>query len=159
MASTHMLTLPGPMLERGFWLYVWRIDSPGGELLYVGRTGDNSSPNASPPFTRMGQHWGTNRHQNAVRRHLESQGISPEECSSFELIAHGPLFPEAEDWNEHFLRRDQVAALERALADCLSRAGYCVLNTVNDRNVLDQRLWAQVQDAFAAHFPLLARVP
>ena len=45
--STHTLTLPGAMIERGFWLYVWRIKSPVGKLLYVGRTGDNSSPNAA----------------------------------------------------------------------------------------------------------------
>ena len=44
------------MLERGFWLYVWRIASPIGEVLYVGRTGDSSSLNASPPFMRMAQH-------------------------------------------------------------------------------------------------------
>ncbi len=54
-ASTYSLTMPGAMLERGFWLYVWRIASPIGELLYVGRTGDSASPNASPPFMRMGQ--------------------------------------------------------------------------------------------------------
>ena len=59
MPTTHCLTLPGPMLRRGFWLYVWQVeDSEGGEWLYVGRTGDNSSPHASAPYTRMGQHLG-----------------------------------------------------------------------------------------------------
>ena len=37
-ASLHRLTLPGPMLQRGFWLYVWRVQTPKGERLYVGRT-------------------------------------------------------------------------------------------------------------------------
>ena len=70
-ASTPTLTLPGAMIERGFWVYVWRIASPVGELLYVGRTGDSSSPKAATPFARMGQHLGTNERQNMVRRHLE----------------------------------------------------------------------------------------
>ena len=69
-ASTHTLTFPGAMTERGFWLYVWRIMSPIGELLYVGRTGDSSSPYASSPFARMGQHLGNNKNQNMVRQHL-----------------------------------------------------------------------------------------
>jgi hypothetical protein len=38
LASMHCLTLPGPMLQRGFWLYVWRVQTPKGERLYVGRT-------------------------------------------------------------------------------------------------------------------------
>ena len=158
-AATHTLTLPGPMLERGFWLYVWMIDSPIGELLYVGRTGDNSSPHASPPFTRMGQHLSKNPNQNALRRHLESRGITPEECASFSLVAHGPLFPEARDMEEHRGPRDVVAALEKALAETLSSVGYSVLNIVNDKHVLDQRLWAQVRDALTAHFPRLGREP
>ena len=54
--SIHELTFPGPMTKRGFWLYVWRIQSPEGELLYVGRTGDSSSAHAASPIERMGQH-------------------------------------------------------------------------------------------------------
>ena len=151
-ASTHTLTLPGAMLERGFWLYVWRIASPKGELLYVGRTGDNSSSNASPPFIRMGQHLSTNKNQNPVRRLLEKRGVPPEKCASFDFIAHGPLFPEAQDWPGHVERRNVVAALERTLADALVRAGYDVLNKVSARHDLDAGLWAKVREAFAAHF-------
>ena len=33
--GTHLLTLPGAMLQRGFWLYVWRVETPKGEFLYV----------------------------------------------------------------------------------------------------------------------------
>ena len=156
-ASIHTLTLPGAMLERGFWLYVWRIASPIGELLYVGRTGDNSSPHASPPFTRMGQHLGTNKHQNAVRRLLEQRHVQPEKCPSFDFIAHGPLFPEVQDWDGHVERRNVVAALEKALTDALVRAGYDVLNKVSARHDLDAGLWAKVRDAFAAHFLRLSR--
>ena len=86
-AETHTLTLPVALIKRGFWLYVWRIASPIGELLYVGRTGDSSSVNASAPFARMGQHLGTNERQNMVRKNLEKRGVSPEKCASFDLIA------------------------------------------------------------------------
>lgn len=144
------------MIQRGFWLYVWRIASPDGELLYVGRTGDSSSSNAAAPFSRMGQHLGSNERQNMVRRHLERRGVAPEACTSFELIAHGPIFEEAQDWETHKERRDVVAALEKALADGLKLSGYEVLNEVKDRHDLDARLWFAVREAFAAHFPDLA---
>ena len=155
-ASIHMLTLPGAMLERGFWLYVWRIASPIGELLYVGRTGDSSSSNASPPFIRMGQHLGLNRRQNPVRRLLEERRVSAEKCASFDFIAYGPLFAEAQDWPGHVERRDVVGALEKALADALVRAGYDVLNKVSARHDPDVGLWAKVREVFTAHFPGLS---
>ena len=155
MSSTHTLTLPGAMIERGFWLYVWRIASPIGELLYVGRTGDSSSTNAATPFARMGQHLGTNYRQNPVRRHLERRLVPPETCTAFDLIAHGPIFEEAQDWVTHQERRDVVAALEKALADTLARSGYDVLNEIQDRHDLDVRLWANIREEFAAYFPRL----
>ena len=34
-AATHRLSLPGPMLRRGFWLYVWDVETPCGQMLYV----------------------------------------------------------------------------------------------------------------------------
>ena len=77
-ASLHRLTLPGPMLQRGFWLYVWRVETPKGERLYVGRTGDSSSPHATAPYTRMGQHLGFSKAQNSLRRLLSEAGVEPE---------------------------------------------------------------------------------
>ena len=152
MSSAHTLTLPGAMIRRGFWLYVWKIASPCGELLYVGRTGDSSSVNAGAPFTRMGQHLGTNDRQNPVRRHLEQRGIPPERCTSFRLIAYGPIFEEARDRRTHTERRDIVAALERALAESLARSGYDVLNEVRSRKRLDVQRWIETREAFAAYF-------
>ena len=153
--STHVLNLPGAMVRRGFWLYVWRIASPGGELLYVGRTGDSSSAKASTPFARMAQHLGTNRQQNMVRRHMERRNVRPEDCSSFALVAYGPLFPEVRDWTVHKKRRDKVAALERELADRLRCVGYDVLNTVRDTHDLDAGLWGEVRKEFARYFERL----
>ena len=67
-ASTYTLTFPGAMNARGFWLYVWRIESPKGELLYVGCTGDSASANAASPIKRLGQQEhegrGDRRHRN-----------------------------------------------------------------------------------------------
>lgn len=154
-AATHTLTFPGAMLERGFWLYVWRVETSDGEYLYVGRTGDNSSPYATPPYQRMGQHLGRQKTQNALRKHLESKGIEPEQCQSFHFIAHGPLFPQAENMDAHRAPRDAVAALEKALADTLSAVGYRVLNTVHCRKPLDEASFAMVIEAFAKQLPRL----
>ena len=46
----------GALLERGFWLYVWRVRQESREVLYVGRTGDSSSRFAASPFSRLSQH-------------------------------------------------------------------------------------------------------
>lgn len=162
--AIHTLTLPGPMLQRGFWLYVWRIENPKGEMLYVGRTGDNSSPNATAPYTRMGQHLGKVRSQNALRKHLEKRGINPQSCTNFHLVSYGPIFPEVEkkeglSRNElmacHMPLRNIVGALEKALADSLAVAGYDVLNTVKWKHPLDQEDWKPVHAAFSEHFPNL----
>ena len=97
-AATHILVLPGPMLAKGFWLYVWRAEAPGGEYLYVGHTGDSSSPNAASPYQRMGQHLGHQKRQNALRKHLEKNGIEPEQCIAFQMIAYGPCFLKQKTW-------------------------------------------------------------
>ena len=152
-ADTHRLTMPGAMLQRGFWLYIWRVDTPRGEMLYVGRTGDSSSPNAAPPYARMGQHLGHVKASNALRAHLVRMGIEPEACREFDLIAHGPIFPEQQTMDEHKGPRDIVAALEKHLACTLEDAGYNVLNTVNCRQPLDGENWDKVKAAFVEYFP------
>lgn len=152
-AGMHTLTMPGAMLQRGFWLYVWRVNTPKGEMLYVGRTGDSSSPNAAPPYARMGQHLGHVKASNALRAHLERVGVEPETCAEFDLIAHGPIFPEQDDMEAHRAPRDIVAALEKQLACALDAAGYDVLNTVKCRHSVDEKAWSAVRAAFIEHFP------
>lgn len=162
-AAIHISTLPGAMLERGFWLYVWRVQTPKGEMLYVGRTGDNSSPHAVAPYTRMSQHLGFAKNQNALRKHLTRQGVEPEACESYNLVSYGPIHPEidrslgdrAERMLKHTPLRDKVGALEKALADALTNAGYTVLNRVNCKWKLDEEGWQRVRNAFAIHFPEL----
>lgn len=169
-ASTYTTTLPGAMVQRGFWLYVWRAETPVGDLLYVGRTGDNSSPNAVAPYTRMGQHLGFQPTQNALRKHLISKGVAPESCIAFYLTAHGPILAEIEGdkstreardtlMSAHQARCRIVAAIEKALADDLTAAGYPVMNKVNCKAQLDASAYATVRAAFAEHFPKLMEVP
>ncbi len=154
-AATHELRFGGALLERGFWLYVWEITKQAGEkLYYVGRTGDSSSSNAQSPFNRMGQHLGFNDKSNVLRRHLKGMGIEPGTCS-FRLVAHGPLLAESKDHDEHRKCRDSVAAMEKALADGMTRAGYTVINTVNCKQRFDEETFANVKAAFAEHFPRL----
>jgi hypothetical protein len=153
--KTLELSFNGELLQRGFWLYVWEIQTPKKPLFYyVGRTGDSSSINAQSPFNRMGQHLGFNEKSNVLRRHLESKSIAPETCS-FRLIAHGPILKETKTKDEHRKRRDITAAMEKALADEMTAVGYNVLNTVNCRMKLNEARFAPVRAAFAKHFKKL----
>ena len=97
---------------------------------------------------------------------MEKRQLDPEACS-YELIAHGPLYEEVRQTSEmdraaamqlHKTPRDIVGAMEKALAEELSAAGYEVLNQVRWKQPLDRSLWEPVRDAFADHFPLLRRV-
>lgn len=94
MAETFTVTIDGAMLRRGFSLYVWEITTPDGyKVLYVGRTGDSSSPNAQSLFHRMGQNLGTLPTSSMVRNNLEKREVDPIECK-FRMVGHGPMFDE-----------------------------------------------------------------
>jgi hypothetical protein len=77
------------MLQRGFWLYVWQVETPEGEMLYVGRTGDNSSPNATEPYACIGEHPEGANTRKATRRHLLSRGAGPEGRAAFRQTRRG----------------------------------------------------------------------
>jgi hypothetical protein len=150
------LTFSPDLLRRGFWLYVWNISlRTGPNVCYVGRTGDSSSPKAQSPFSRVSGHLGPNKHANALRRHLAKHQIEFDDCDQLELVAVGPLFPEADNEDEHRIRRDKAAALERDLCAAMRMAGYGVLNNVSCRIASDAALWAAVRAAFADRFPKL----
>lgn len=153
--SLHAVRLPGTMLERGFWLYVWRIHTDSETLLYVGRTGDESSPHASAPYDRFGQHLGRNKNANALKRNLEARGLHLDQIETYDFVFYGPIFAEAEDFEAHKPLRDTVAALEKKLADSLIAAGYTVLNTVHCRRPLDSERWGHVRSVFEKEFPRL----
>lgn len=174
MPSIYELDLPGGMTERGFWLYVWEVKTEAGEVLYVGRTGDNSSPYASSVYRRMGQHLGDADNTNALLRHLEER-FKKREIHSYErfrMFSYGPIFPEvdrnpefayrvAPHWQSaldlHIPYRDRTAALERKLAQELRAADYDVLNVVNSNAPLIEADWPPVREAFVKHFSRLAR--
>ncbi|MCW1408483.1 hypothetical protein OLZ32_10895 [Rhizobium sp. 1AS11] len=177
MPKLHHLRLPGGMTERGFWLYVWRVQNSAGiELLYVGRTGDNSSPFAASTYRRMGQHLGDAKNTNALLTHLSANdGERPiHHYEEFEMFSYGPIFPEVDrhpdfvyrqppHWEDalelHQPFRDRMAALEKKLAGELKRCGYRVMNSVNSKAVLDPADWPPVRDSFAEHFERLKGRP
>ena len=130
----------GALLSRGFWLYVWTIICNDRVVLYVGRTGDSSSPNASSPFRRIGQHLDArpNAKGNALATQLGKVGIDPINCA-FEMMAFGPIFPEQDNMDDHKVFRDRAAGLERALADHLLAQGHEVVGTHPRRRPLDAK--------------------
>ena len=144
----------GKLLKRGFWLYVWDIKQDLHHHVYVGRTGDSSSPHASSPFRRIGQHLDSriNAKGNALGRQLKTAGIDPENCI-FEMTAIGPIFEEQTTMPEHISRRDKTAALERALADELKGRGYNVLGKHPKNGAVDPALFAQVIERLNWTFP------
>lgn len=81
----------------------------------------------------------------------------------FRLVSYGLVLKEATSRDKHRKNRDHVAALEKALAEAMTAAGYEVMNTVNCRTKLDVEAFASVRAAFAAHFTQLtaesARTP
>jgi hypothetical protein len=154
------MTFDGRLLTRGFWLYVWRIDAPGRTLVYVGRTGDSSSPHAGSPFSRIGQHLDFRPYAkgNAMGKRLRAAGAEPNECA-FRMIAVGPLFPEQASMEDHGPVRDRVAALEKALAGMLRVRGYEVLGIHHCATELDQELFATIESLVADEFPVVTSTP
>jgi len=172
MAKTIELILPGGMTKRGFWLYVWKVETEVGELHYVGRTGDNSSPYAASVYRRMGQHLGDADNTNALLNHLRKKFKDRDiwDFESFRMISHGPIFPEVErhvdfkhgeapHYQDAFERhrpfRDRMASLEAHLAVTLDKGGYTVLNTFSRYAAPRPEDWMPVREAFAKHFPAL----
>ena len=146
------LNFTGDLLKRGFWLYIWEVQTSKKRCLYyAGRTGGSSSMNAQSPFNRMGQHLGFNKKANPLRRQLDRKNIDPETCS-FRLIAHGPIMKEGKTKDEHQKRRDGIAAMEKALANEMKEVGYNVINTVHCRKQLNEVKFSSVRAAFAKHF-------
>ena len=159
-SSTYVLSFPGVMTQHGFWLYVCKIiPSEDKLLLYVGMTGDPppkdkaKKPNRpNSPFGRITTSLGRNSNSSAIKNNLQREGLTPDQCRSFELIAHGPVFPETDDREKYDEWWGKVAALERALTDALKAAGYCVLNQAESKREYAPELWHKAKEAFGCHF-------
>lgn len=143
--NTHELTFGGAFLERGFWLYIWRVTEAQHLFLYVGRTGDSSSKYAASPFARLGQHLDVRPKAtaNMLLRHVRARGLDPVRCT-YELIAVGPIFSEQKSLLEHRKHRDIVAPLEAALAQHLRSKGHDVVGTHSSKHPVDSKLFSQV---------------
>ena len=141
VVKTASMRFDGTLLNRGFWLYVWRISQEKKTaVLYVGRTGDSSSQFAASPFSRVSRHLDVREKAkgNTLYRQLGKVGFSPERCE-FEMFAVGPLWKEQETMAAHRIYRDKTAALERALADRLRDDGYQVIGSHPKAGEYDKR--------------------
>lgn len=148
------LGFDGALLERGFWLYVWRIEEADRSVsLYVGRTGDSSSPHASSPFQRVARHLDPKptAKSNSLYRKLNNARL----CR-FDLVAVGPFFAEVSDFEEHKVLRDEMAGLEEALARFLDGEGYNVVGVHGNPKPYDEAKLATARkevESFLEKFP------
>ncbi len=149
----HRLEFSGAILERGFWLYAWRISAGDDVVFYVGRTGDSSSKFAASPFSRLGQHLDVRpkASANMLLRNIRKAGLEPEACK-YELVAFGPLFAEQSTLEAHRKYRDRIAPLERALADLMTQRGFRVLGKHGPLGSPEPLLLRQIEQAFHAEF-------
>jgi hypothetical protein len=154
MLKSYSMSFDGSLLRRGFWLYVLDIRVGESRHLYVGRTGDSSSPHASSPFSRIGRHLDhrTTAKNNSLARQLGRIATNPPECS-FQMVAIGPIFPEQDTFPAHVLHRDTVGALESALATTLRKRGYMVLGSHAPMPPPDSELFRQVLAIIDPKFP------
>lgn len=149
----HRIDFTGAILERGFWLYAWRITNGDRIIFYVGRTGDSSSRYAASPFSRLGQHLDVRpkASANMVLRQVRKLGIEPLLCK-YELVAFGPLFPEQDDLERHRHYRDRIAPLEAALAQLLRERGFEVVGKHGTKGTPEPELLRRIEIAFNAEF-------
>ncbi|MCK4819475.1 AbiV family abortive infection protein, partial [bacterium] len=154
MMEVYSMSFDGALLERGFWLYIWDIKTLTERYLYVGRTGDSSSPNAASPFARIGQHLDArpNARANSIARRLKEKNVLPS-SGTFEMLAIGPLFLEQATLTDHNVYRDQMAALERDLAKYLRESGYNVLGTHASRKSVNEKMLTKVLKIVKKRFP------
>ena len=143
--ESYETSFSGKILERGFWLYVWRITEFNKTVWYVGRTGDSSSPNAASPFGRLSQHLDLRPSATAsmLANHLRKVSIHPENCE-YKLLAIGPLFPEQETFDAHKPYRDIVGLLEAELAFNISQRSLEIIGSHPKRGNYDLALFDEI---------------
>ncbi len=153
--NVHQTSFSGQMLERGFWLYVWRIKhkKSSSEYWYIGRTGDSSSANASSPIGRLSQHLNLkeNAKGNSLVRNIKKVGLEPEECQ-FKLVSIGPIYPEQDNFDSHVPFRDNVAKLEAEVAYVFRSKGKAVLGNHPRRGEVDRNVLNEILQKFHGVF-------
>ncbi len=145
MVESFSLAFSGGMLQRGFWLYVWRVRVGDRTVFYVGRTGDSSSPNASSPFNRLGSHLSDKltAKANMLARHLVKLGLQSQACR-YDLVAVGRVFAEQDTMESHPPFMNKMAAMESALPAHIRTLGYEVLGVHRTKHTLDDEAFAPV---------------
>jgi hypothetical protein len=152
--TLHHMSLPAPILRRGFWLYVWRVELPSGLIVhYVGMTGDTGSGIAQSAMNRVAAHLRRNVRSNALRRYLkQKRNVDLEDCLSLDFFTFGPVYSEPSRAN-YPAQRGKVAA-EKHLWAQMKAAQYEMLNNQPQAtSTLDQVRWRDVQAAFQHAFP------
>jgi hypothetical protein len=153
----YEINFDGSILKRGFWIYIWTIHTQReGFLIYVGRTGDTSSPNAQSAFNRVSQHVdpNPNSRSNTLARNLRGLGISPESCK-FKFTAIGPIENECDTMEAHIPIRNRIAALERRTADWFRNRGYKVLGNHPRPGDIDPDVWQKIESELTIRFAKL----
>ena len=160
LAQTYPIDIPVPIIQYGYFLYVWEVTTAEGNLiLYVGRTGDDVYIVANPPIVRIGQHLGQGPGA-ALVNNLNNMGVNVREAAGLRIVIHGPIFPPAQgNRNDHDDRVIAMSALERALRDALEHNGYVIVGMHPNNWDLCHRCWQGVQEAFGQHFNLNAAPP
>ena len=145
----YQMSFDGCVLNRGFWIYLWKVVGPDGIYFYLGRTGDSSSANAASPFARIGQHlnFRETARGNSLAMRLQEIDVNPCDCR-FHMLAIGPLFQEEKEWEKHKPIRDKVAAIESALSKFLRDRGCNVLGAHSSTKPLDEKLLRKLVRVF-----------
>lgn len=153
--NVYQTSFHGQMLERGFWLYIWRIKhkKSNSEHWYVGRTGDSSSPNAASPISRLSAHLNIKQKAkaNTLIKNIHKVGLDPKFCQ-FKLASVGPVFAEQATFAEHVPFRDTVGKLEAEIAFTMREKGLSVLGTHPKRGNFDEELFSAAMKNFNTAF-------
>jgi hypothetical protein len=131
--NQYHIEFSGKIIERGFWIYTYKILHNNTTYFYVARTGDSSSPHASSPFSRMLSHFCKNLHSNSLTNNMKKAKISLKD-SYYKLYAFGPLYPEQNNMSTHIPFRDLTASIEYLVARELLDKGYNVIGSHGMKN-------------------------
>jgi len=144
-------------VERGFWLYIWKVGLPeGDEGHYVGMTGDTGAARAQSAANHIAASLGFSVNASALRRCLQRRRRAHlEDCRSLDFFSFGPVYQEPGP-AEYSSVRGKVIGLANGLWDRLGASGYDMLNVRPPAPApLDVERWNDVYSAYQSHFPKL----
>ncbi len=161
LSLLHHVAVPSPILQRGFWLYVWKVGLPGGGVgHYVGMTGDTGAARAQSAANHVAAHLGFSVNASAIRKcMLRKHRARLEDCRSLDFFAFGPVYPEP-GTADYPAMRAKVTALAKQLWQRMEAGGYEMLNVPpQTMSPLDIERWRDVCVAFQRQFANLRLSP